>query len=544
MRISGFEHCEEQKNMQDKMRGIEERRNHLLQGGETKEIDRQHRQGKLTARERLERLFDSGTFQEIDLWIRPIRTGFDIDERSLPGDAVITGFGKIHGRIIYAYLHDFTVVGGTMSSGQDHKVTRLMEMALEARVPYVGVVDSGGVRVHDLFGWPAFRPIQAGRLGIGGTTGIFAAPSIASGVIPQISIMLGPCYAGSAYSPTLADFVIMRKGTSFMSVASPQLLKTVTFKEVTQDEIGGAELHATITGTSDYLAETDGEAIDFCRELLTYLPLNNIQTPPVVDTGDDPNRKDDALLKIVPANLSQPYDMHEVICHIVDDGRFLELQALFAKSLIIGFARLNGQTVGIVANNPAVNNGVLNINTCDKEARFIRFCDCFNIPLIFLVDTPGFLSSIEEEKSKDGLIRTAARPVFAICEASVPMILVYIGKCFGPARLIMGTPRMGVDMVYSWPSAQVARMNPEEIVSVIYKEEIASSKNPDRVRGEKLAELLKNHIDFPYHGAEQLLVNEIIDPRDTRMVVIGTLKALANKSPFSRIYRKHSLIPK
>ena len=387
--------------------------------------------------------------------------------------------------------HDFTVVGGTMSSGQDHKVTRLMEMAMEARAPYVGIIDSGGVRIHDLFGRPAFRPIQAGRLGIGGTTGIFAAPSIASGVIPQISVMLGPCYAGSAYSPTLADFVIMRRGISFMSVASPQLLKTVTYKDVTQDEIGGAELHATVTGTADYLAETDEEAIDFCRELMTYLPLNNRETPPIIDTGDDPNRREDNLLKIVPADLSQPYDMHEVIHHIVDKGQFLELQRLFAKSIIIGFARLNGKVVGIVANNPAENNGILNINTCDKEARFIRFCDCFNIPLIFLVDTPGFLSSIEEEKSRDGLIRTAARPVFAICEATVPMIVLYIGKCFGPARLIMGTPRMGVDMVYSWPSAQVARMNPEEAVNIIYKEEINSSKDPERVRREKLDELLK-----------------------------------------------------
>jgi len=530
--------------MLDKIREIEDRRTHLFGGGGTKEVDRQHRLGKLTARERLAKLFDDGTFQEIDLWIRPIKTGFDIDQRDLPGDAVITGFGKIHSRPIYAYIHDFTVVGGTMSSGQDHKVTRLMEMATEARLPYIGIVDSGGVRIHDLFGRPAFRPIQAGRLGIGGTTGIFAAPSIASGVIPQITVMLGPCYAGSAYSPTLADFLIMRKEISFMSVASPQLLKTVTYTDVTQDEIGGGELHATMTGTADYLTETDEEAIDFCRELVTYLPLNNKQSPPVVDTGDDPNRREDNLLKIVPADLSHPYDMHEVIHHVVDNSQFLELQGLFAKSIIIGFARLDGQTVGIVANNSAEDNGILNIGTCDKEARFIRFCDCFNIPLVFLVDTPGFLSSIEEERSKDGLIRTAARPVFAICEASVPMIVVYIGKCFGPARLIMGTPRMGVDMVYSWPSAQVARMDPEEVVNIIYKEEISSSKEPDAVRKQRLDELLKNYIVYPYHAAEQLMVNEIIDPRDTRPVIIRTLKSLANKEPSPRPWRKHSLIPR
>ncbi len=530
--------------MHEKLKALEDRRSYLLRGGGIREVERQHQQGKLTARERILRLFDDGSFQEIDLWIRPIKTGFDIDERDLPGDAVISGFGKVHGRPIFAYAHDFTVVGGTMSSGQDHKVTRLIEMAIEARVPYVGIVDSGGVRIHDLFGRPAFRPIQAGRLGIGGTTGIFAAPSIASGVIPQITVMLGPCYAGSAYSPTLADFLIMRRGISFMSVASPQLLKTVTYKDVTQDEIGGAELHATVTGTADYLAESDEEAIDFCRELLTYLPSNHRDFPPIIDTGDDPNRREDSLLEIVPEDLSKPYDMHEIIHRIVDNGKFLEIQRLFAKSIIIGFGRLDGQTVGIVANNPSHENGILNIDTCDKEARFIRFCDCFNIPLVFLVDTIGFLPSFKEERSRDGLIRTAARVVFSICEATVPMIVVYIGRCFGPARLIMGTPRMGVDMVYSWPSSKVARMDPDEVVDIIYKEEIESSKDPERVRKEKLDELLRDYIQFPFHSAEHLMVNEIIDPRDTRPILIRTLKTLAHKEPFPRPWKKHSLIPR
>jgi acetyl-CoA carboxylase carboxyltransferase component len=329
-----------------------------------------------------------------------------------------------------------------------------------------------------------------------------------------------------------------------MSVASPQLLKTVTYKEVTQEEIGGAELHATVTGSADYLADTDEEAIEFCRGLVGYLPLNNRQHPPVIETGDPPDRRDDSLLEIVPADLSRPYDMHEVIHHIVDRGEFLELQKLFAKSLIIGFGRLDGQTVGIVANNPGEGKGVLNIGTCDKSARFIRFCDAFNIPLVFLVDTPGFLPSLEEERSKDGLIRTAARPLFAICEASVPMIVVYIGKCYGPARLMMGTPRMGVNMVYSWPCAQVARMDPGEVVNIIYKEEIGSSKEPGTVRQQKLDELMKNYIVYPYHAAEQLMVNDIIDPRDTRSVIIKTLKSFANKEPNPKPWRKHSLIPR
>ena len=329
-----------------------------------------------------------------------------------------------------------------------------------------------------------------------------------------------------------------------MSVASPQLLKTVTYKDVTQDEIGGAELHASITGTADYLAETDEEAIAFCRELLTYLPLNNTDAPPIIDTRDDPKRREDRLLEIVPEELSLPYDMHEIIHHVVDDGQFLELQRLFAKSIIIGLARLAGKTVGIVANNPAENHGVLSINTCDKEARFIRFCDCFNIPIIFLVDTPGFMPSIEEEKSRDGLIRSAARPVFAICEASVPMIVLHVGKCFGPARLVMGTLRMGVDVVYSWPSAQVARMDPEEVVEIIYKEDVESSKDPDRTRGEKLDFILKNYINYPYHAAEQLMVNDIIDPRDTRPILIRTLEALGHKVTNPRPWKKHSLVPR
>ena len=523
---------------------VQEKRNQLLQGGGDKEIEKQHKQGKLTARQRLELLLDPGTFQEIELWIKPIKTGFNIDQKVLAGDAVITGFGQINGRNVYAYSHDFTVVGGSMSSGQDHKVTRLIEMAMEAGLPYIGIVDSGGVRIHDLFGRSAFRPIQAGRLGIGGTSGIFAGPSLASGQIPQISLMLGPCYAGSAYSPTLADFIIMQKETCYMSVASPQLLKTVTYRDVTQEEIGGAELHATVTGTADYLAKSDEEAIEFCRELFAYLPLNCYQNPPVAETTDNPDRQEERLLQIVPGDPSSPYDMHEVIRLIVDDGKFTEIMGLFAGSMIIGFARMNGKTVGIVANNPADNNGILTIDTCDKEARFIRFCDAFNIPIVFLVDTPGFMSSVEQEKSEDGLIRTAARPVFAIAEATVPMITLYIGRCFGTARLIMGTPRLGMDMVYSWPSARVARMDPEKAVEIIYAQEITTSIEPEAIKKQKLTELFEHYITYPLHAAEQQMVHDIIDPRSTRSVIIRTLNNLENKKPAPGPWRKHSLIPR
>ena len=530
-------------NMLDKIEEIEERRKNLFQGGGEKAVERQHQMGKLAIRERVDRLFDKGTFQEIDLWVRSIKTGFDIDDRVLPGDAVVTGVGRINNRPVYVYGHDFTVVGGTFGAALRHKVTRVMEMAREQGIPCIGVVDSGGERIHDRFGFTTERPILGGT-GRGGTSMIYSAPGINSGVIPQITVMLGPSYAGSAYSPTMADFYIMRNRIAFMSVASPELLKSVTFTDVTQGELGGAELHATTTGNADFLTESDEEAIEVCRELVGYLPLNNRESPPVIDTGDDPSRRDNRLLEIVPADLSKPYDMHEVIRCIVDDGQFLEIQGLFARSIIIGLARLSGHTVGIVANNPLENEGVLNTDTCDKEARFIRFCDCFNIPLVFLVDTCGFLSNAEEEQSGNGLLRTAPKPVFAICEATVPMVVVYIGKCFGLARLVMGTLRMGADFTYSWPSAQVARMNPEEAVEIIYKEEIGSSKNPAEVRREKLAELLQKYYNYPYHAAEQVMVNEIIDPRDTRPLLIRTLENLANKKLTPRPWRKHSLIPR
>ncbi|MFC1965435.1 acyl-CoA carboxylase subunit beta [Chloroflexota bacterium] len=528
-------------NMLDKVKEIEQRRKHLKQGGGPKAIERLHEATKLFVRERLDKLLDNDSLQEIDLWIRPIKTGFDIDERELPADAVVTGIGRVHNRPVVVYAHDFTVLGGTFGLSLHYKVDRAMGMARESGLPIIGVVDSGGERIHKSF--------SSGGGAFGGN-GLYFHPGISSGVVPQITVMLGPSYAGSAYSPTMADFYIMRHKTAFMSVASPQLLKSVTYKDVTQEEIGGAELHTATTGNADFLAETDEEALEICRELLSYLPLNNRESPPVVDTGDDPNRKDDRLLEIVPADLAKPYDMHEIIRCIVDNGQFLEIQKLFVKSIIIGFARLNGHSVGIVANNPAENGGALNINTSDKEARFIRFCDCFNIPLIFLVDTPGFLSDAKdsygalEEQSMNGLLRTAPKPAFAISEATVPIVTVYIGKCSGTARLMMGTTRMGVDFTYSWPCAQVARMAPEDAAEIIYKEEISSSKTPDDVRREKLAELLKKYYNYPYSAAGQAMVNEIIDPRDTRPLLIKTLENMAHKKPTPRPWRKHSLIPR
>ncbi len=520
---------------------VEKKRQRYYQGGGPQAIERQHSLGKITARERLALLYDPESFQEEDLFIKPIRTGFDIDQRELPGDAVITGIGKVHGRHVYSYIHDFTVLGGAQSLGQSHKVTRVMEKAAEALVPYVGMIDSGGVKIHDLFGSPANRPITASA-SLAFTRNHFTCVSRNSGVIPQIALMIGPCYAGSAYSPIMADFVIMRKDTSYMSVASPQLLKSVTFVDISQEELGGAEVHATVTGSCDFLTESDEESIAVCRELLSYLPLNWKEKPPVVDTGDDPNRRDDELLDIVSADLSVAYDMRDIITRVMDKGRFLELQKLYAPNMVIGFGRLDGKTVGIVANNPIVKGGYIDLDACDKEARFIRFCDAFNIPLIFFVDTPGFMPGVEQEHSPQGLLRRAAKAVFAICEATVPKVSVCIGTSHGPARLAMGTPREGVDMVFSWPQARVTRMDPKRIVEIIWKDEIAQAEKPDEVREKKYKELLDTYIDYPFHAAEYLMVDEIIDPRETRPVLINRLEVLANKEVQPRPWRKHPLM--
>ncbi len=529
--------------IQELLEKVEKKRERYHLGGGLQAIERQHSLGKLTARERLALLFDPGTFQEENLFIKPIRTGFDIDERELPGDAVIIGIGKVNGRPVYSYIHDFTVLGGAMSMGQSHKVTRVMEKAAEAGIPYVGMIDSGGVKVHDNFGRPANRPIL-GETAMAFTRNLFPCVSRNSGIIPQISLMIGPCYAGSAYSPIMADFVIMRKATSYMSVASPQLLKAATSVDISQEELGGAEIHARVTGSCDFLTGNDEESIAKCRKLLSYLPQNRKQKPSeyTINTGDDPNRRDDALRDIVSADLSVPYDMRNVITRVMDQGQFFELQELFAPNMVIGFGRLDGKTVGVVANNPIAKAGYIDLDACDKEARFIRFCDAFNIPLIFFIDTPGFLPGVEQEKSPQGLLRRAAKAVFAVCEATVPKIAVCVGTSHGPARLAMGTPREGIDMAFSWPQARVSRMNPKEAVEIIWKEEIAQAPKPDEMREKKYKELLDTYIDYPFHAAEYLMVDEIIDPRDTRPALIRRLEVLSHKEAQPRPWRKHVLM--
>jgi acetyl-CoA carboxylase carboxyltransferase component len=528
-------------DMKELIQKLEENRKRLEPGGGPADIEKQHKRGKLTAWERIELLFDSGTFQEIGIWTRPMKTGFDIDNRELPRDSVIIGCGEVMGRMVYAYAHDFTVLAGTQSTIQNSKVARAMEQALEEGLPLVGMVDSGAIRIHDLFGTGGFKiPVRGSPVGGGG--GFMYYPPLMSGVVPHISVMLGPCYAGSAYSPIMADFVIMRKNIAFMSVASPPILKAVTFVDVTEEEIGGALLHSEVTGSNDILVDSDEDAISKCRELLGFLPSNWREKPPVVDTGDDPRRTDEKLLGIVPADVSQPYDMHEVITSILDNGHFFELQALYAPNMIIGFGRLAGQSVGIVANNPAVQDGCLDLYSSDKQARFIRFCDCYNISLITLVDSPGFLPNLDQEQHRDGLERNSAKSVFAICESTAPKITVYVRKCWGAARLMMGTERMGVDAVYAWPSADMRVEGYDHAADALYKAELEAADNPEQLR-QDLMQKVRDEYATPYHLAGVQGADDIIDPRRTRLVLANTLQRLSKKLEPSRPWRKHSLIP-
>jgi len=534
-------------DMKEKIKQLEKERKRLQPGGDKAAVEKQHSRGKLTAWERIEKLYDPGTFHEIGIWTQPMKTGFDIDERELPRDAVIVGYGEVNGRMVYSYAHDFTVLAGTQSTIQNSKVARSMEQAMEEGIPLVGMVDSGAIRIHDLFGRSGFKvPVRGSPVGGGG--GFMYYPPLMSGVVPHISLMLGPCYAGSAYSPIMADFVIMRRNIAFMSVASPPILKAVTFVDVTEEEIGGALLHSEVTGSNDILVDSDEEAIENCKELLSFLPSNWQEKPPVVDTGDDPKRTDDRLLAIVPTDASQPYNMHEVIASIVDNGHFFELQALYAPNMLIGFARLAGKTVGIVANNPAALDGCVDLFSADKQARFIRFCDCYNIPLVFLVDTPGFMPNFDQEQHRDGLERNAAKPVFAICESTVPKITVYVRRCYGAGRLIMGTERMGCDAIYAWPTADIRVERYERAADALYKADIETAKEVDKLRQE-LMQSIHDTYATPYHLGGIQGTDDIIDPRETRPILINTLNRLSYKlEPDCKLgpaqpWRKHSLIP-
>ena len=517
--------------MQDRLADLAKRRATLENNpNNQKAIDKQHARGKLTARERVELFLDPGTFVEIDAWAKPRMTGFDIDKKDIPGDAVIVGFGEVYGRGVYVYAQDFTIQGGSVGSVTAKKIQKIMRRALEERVPCIGLVDSGGVRVQDAVTRDMNESYHR----------MFYYHTLSSGVIPQITLMMGPCAAGAGYSPALTDFVFMVDNTSYMYVASPTLLKTVQFIDTNDQELGGAQVHATVSGCCDLVAKDDAECLEMTRQLLSFLPSSCEEDVPIYECTDPIDRRDEALLDIVPENPRSAYDMHAVIEHIVDDGYFFELKRDYAPNMVTGFARMDGRTVGIVANNPKVLGGAIDINASDKEARFIRFCDAFNIPLLFLVDNPAYLPGIEQERG--GILRHGAKVLFALSEATVPKITVYIRKAYGGGNPAMCSEPMGSDLMLAWPTVEMALMNPEGAVNIIYRNELKAAADPAALKAKRLEEYNSTFGEFPYHAAAMRWVEEIIDPRDTRPLIIRGLKQISRKK-LEHPKKKHGNIP-
>lgn len=503
-------------------------RERARQGGGEARIATQHAKGKLTARERLALLLDPGTFNELEPYI----THQADDEMGLAtdqymGEGVVTGYGQVDGRTVYVYAQDFTVYGGTLSEMQSHKICRVMDLAVRNGTPIIGLIDSGGAR------------IQEGVRSLGGYAEIFRRNALYSGVVPQISVMLGPCAGGAAYSPALTDLIIMVREHSFMFLTGPQVIKTVTGEDVDTEQLGGAEVHASISGTAHLLADSEQEALALCRRALGYLPSNNVENPPYIPPTDDPLRMDEELNAIVPLDPSEPYSMHKVIRHVVDHGEFFELQPTWALNAIVGLARIGGHSVGIVAQEPSVMAGVIDIDAADKITRFVRMCDCFNVPLVTFVDSPGFLPGIDQEHR--GIIRHGAKVLYAYSEATVPKISVITRKAYGGAYVVMSSKYLGTDVNYAWPSAEIAVMGAEGAVNIMFRREISQAADPDAEQ-KRLAESYRLRFNNPYHAASAGYVDDIIEPRETRAKIIASLAALRDKyTPAPP--RKHGNIP-
>lgn len=516
--------------MREKLERIEEERRRILAMGGQGAMEQQHGQGKLSARERVGLLLDAGTFCEFDLFARPRKTGFPLDEKEIPADGVITGRGRIEGRTVFLYAQDFTSQAGTIASVHARKVAKALSRALKGRVPFIGLLDCGGARIQDWLSADHRHTFFS----------MFQLHPVASGVIPQISLLMGPCAAGAAYAPILTDFLIMVKKTSYMYIAAPPIIEAATHKKVTAEDIGGTKVHSEISGCCDLVAEDDGHALRLTRELLSFLPSNNQESPPFQETADPPGRREEALLELVPTDPRKPYDMRRVIRLVADQGNFLELKPDFARNLITGFARLGGRVVGLVANQPLVLGGAIDIDASDKEARFIRFCDCFNIPLVFLVDNPAFLPGVEQERG--GIIRHGAKVLYAIAEATVPKLVVYIRKAYGGGQSAMCVEPMGADLLAAWPTAELGLLGPEAAVNVIYRKELEKSENPADLRRRLIEEYKRGFGDSPFHEARMSWVEDLIDPRDTRPILIQALQDFQGKRE-ERPRRKHGNIP-
>jgi len=507
-----------------RLRSLEQK---AIMGGGPKAIEKIHQRGKLTARERIDALLDHGSFVEMYMLAETQSHDFGMQERKVPGDGVATGYGTIDGRLVFVYAQDVSVLGGSVGYTHGEKICRLMDEALKVKAPIIGLLDSGGGRINE--GFTASEPVA----------GIFLRNTNASGVVPQISAMLGTCAGVAVYSPAITDFIFMTEEGSEMVITGPAVIKDVTGEEISIQELGGAKVHSQITGTAHFVARDDRDCMQQIRRLMSFLPSNNLEQPPVVDTGDDPERVDEELARIVPPDLKYVFDMHKIIYRIIDNGDFLEVLPKYARNVIVGFARLGGQTVGIVANQPMVMAGALDVNSADKAARFIRFCDCFNIPLVSLVDVPGFFPGVKQEHS--GIIRHGAKMLYAFAEATVPKVTLAIRKEYGGSVMAMSCIGMGVDQMLAWPIARLVVMNTESAVSIIYRREISEAEDPKAFLAEKVAEY-DYKFSNPFDAAAKMKVHAIIDPKETRPRLISALRMLRNKK-VSRPERKHGNIP-
>ena len=492
-----------------------QRREKARLGGGAKRIDAQHAKGKKTARERLALLLDPGSFEEFDMFVQHRCTNFGMDQNHPDGDGVVTGCGTIGGRLVYVFAQDFTVNGGSLSKTMSEKIVKVQEMALRNGAPCIGLNDSGGAR------------IQEGIDALAGYGEIFERNILSSGVVPQISCILGPCAGGAVYSPALTDFTLMVKNTSYMFLTGPAVVKSVTGEQVNQEELGGAAVHASKSGVAHFAAHSEEQALSTIRELLDYLPQNNLETAPLVESADPINRVDDALNSIVPDNPNKAYDMYAVIKSIVDDGKFLEVHKEFAKNIIVGFARLNGRSVGVVANQPAVLAGVLDINASRKAARFVRFCDAFNIPLVTLVDVPGFLPGTQQEYG--AIITNGAKLLYAYGEATVPKVTVTLRKGYGGAHIVMSCKQLRGDINYAWPSAQIAVMGADGAVNVLYAKEMKEDPEKAQAIFDEKKKEYEDLFSNPYQAAQKGYIDDVIEPRNTRFRVIRALEQLAGK---------------
>lgn len=498
----------------------------LLGGGE-KRIQQQHEKGKLTARERIDLLLDEGSFHELDMLVQHRCRDFGLEKQKFLGDGVITGYGRIDGRLVYVFSQDFTVLGGSLSEAYGAKICKVMDMAMKNGAPLIGLNDSGGAR------------IQEGVVSLGAYADIFLRNTLASGVVPQISAILGPCAGGAVYSPAISDFIFMVPNVSYMFVTGPNVVKTVTHEDVTFDELGGAETHATKSGVAHFLSPDEVSCMQSIRRLAGFLPLNNCEDPPLRAGADDSNRQEVALNTLVPENPNKPYDIKEIILKIVDDGDFMEVHERYAQNIVVGFARLAGRPVGFVANQPAVLAGVLDIDSSLKGARFVRFCDAFNIPIITLVDVPGFLPGTDQEWR--GIIKHGAKLLYAYCEATVPKITVITRKAYGGAYDVMSSKHIRGDINYAWPSAEIAVMGPQGAVEIIFKKEIEQAADPKAAMAAKVQEY-REKFASPYIAAERGYIDDIIEPAQTRPKLIAALHMLQNKVD-TNPKKKHGNIP-